>query len=198
MDQIIDSIKKSEYFWNEAHRIYWNDKSFIIEIFKFRLQASYLYYISEELKKNEELFLNIIRIKAKYIKYVHKDLLNNKEFIIKCVKNNVHSLEYIPEKFKNDMDVVIKAVQNGDALYYLPKIYKNDKNIVLKAIKNNPKSLAYASENLQNNKKLILMSLKNIRFVDYKKFKLNRNKFRSSVIYLDFSIQSFGSVLKFF
>jgi predicted RNA-binding protein (virulence factor B family) len=55
----------------------------------------------------------------------------------------------------------LKAVkQNGDSLQYASEELKNDKEVVLEAVKQYGRSLLYASEELKNDKEFVLEVVK--------------------------------------
>ena len=73
------------------------------------------------------------------------------------------------------------------------------KNLLLKLLKKNGRVLEYASNDLQNNMKLIMMALKEIYFLNYKTFKLYGNKFKYNILYgIILPIQKWNNVLNFF
>jgi hypothetical protein len=70
---------------------------------------------------------------------------------------------------------MLEAVkQDGNLLYHASEELKNDKEVVLKAVKKNSNSLKYASEELKNDKEVVWISDRYFKFIkSIKTFDLN-------------------------
>ena len=153
--------------------------------------GSALDYASENLKNDKEVVLAAVKQNGNALEYASENLKSNKEVVLAAVKQIGDALEYASENLKNDKEVILAAVkQNGDALFYASKELqadkqlvlevfkskgeffnwhvldhvsenlKNDKEVVLAAVKQSGYALEYASENLKNDKEVVLAAVK--------------------------------------
>ena len=99
-------------------------------------------------------------------------LVFDKEIILHQLKNCKDKIQatsliinHAPEEFKVDKEIALKAVKNTwEAL--LPHNISNerilsDKEIIMEGMKHSPDALYYASDNLKNDRELLLSALKN-------------------------------------
>ena len=61
---------------------------------------------------------------------------------------------------KNDKDVVIESVNNYGSLCWASEEIRNNREIVMEAVKNNGYEIQYASNDLKNDKDLVITALK--------------------------------------
>ncbi len=109
-----------------------NNMPVMIEIIRRRGEA--LYHGSADLKKNQELILEIARKNLLVTKYVDPALLADPKFMLKLVAVNGKTLEYASDEIKNNKRIVSVAVrQNGHALYHANPRFLNDKSLVIAA-----------------------------------------------------------------
>jgi hypothetical protein len=99
-------------------------------------------------------------------------LVFDKEIILHQLKNCIDKIQatsliinHAPEEFKVDKEIALEAVKNTwEAL--LPHNISNerilsDKEIIMEGMKHSPDALYYASDNLKNDRELLLSALKN-------------------------------------
>lgn len=112
---------------------------------------------------NNKKFILEIKLFREFLKYSSEELRKDKEFILEVVKQDGFVLEYASEELKNDKEIVLEAVkQNGNALGYACDRLKNDKEVMIEAVKQNGCALEYASDRLKNDKDFILEILQKI------------------------------------
>jgi hypothetical protein len=118
-----------------------------------------LNFASDELKKDEDVVLAALKDDPESIIFVDEELLQNKEFLLKAVKSN--AMKQIPKgMFMNEKEFVLKLVQiKGIMLKFASENLRDDKEIVLGAV-GNWNSLSYASERLRNDEEVVLQTVK--------------------------------------
>ena len=75
-----------------------------------------------------------------------------------------NAIQYIEEPTEEQKLIAVK--QNGWALKYTSEELKNDKEVVLEAVKRNGLTLQYASKELQNNKEIVFYFVPTLHFVN--------------------------------
>jgi hypothetical protein len=104
---------------------------------------------------------------ARYRKSILRDASEesklNRNYVLETIRNIPQDLEYA-KVFQNDMEVVLEAVKReGDALEYASQELKNNKIIILRAItskKHKFSTFKYASSELKNDKEFVLQAIK--------------------------------------
>lgn len=130
-----------------------------------------LQYVSDKLKKDEEVVLASIGNNIAALQFADKNmdctkLLKVKQKIIKGLEEGKLKFESIPTQLKSDKDIALAGVKkDGSVLKDLSDLFKEDEDIVLASIKNDITTLKYASKNIPcrkilGEKKLIIKALK--------------------------------------
>lgn len=145
---------------NDAFR---GDFEFMLEAIKTNRFA--LTFASDQLKNNPEFMLSAIKIDSDFFEYASDSLKNDRKFVIQSLKINGTLFKYL-KHFNNDREIVLEAVlndisdlgddcllvmQNDDSiLVFASEELRNDRDLVLAAIKKNKMAYQYASEELKN------------------------------------------------
>ena len=136
-----------------------NDENFMVELIKLDIRI--LYYISDKIKNNQDIILNIMTNNENiynfkihnnielnndtiypYLKYlcnnVSNNLINNKDFIKSIIEKCQEAFEYIPYELKNDKDFIFELLDEGNTriLEYISNNLKNDEDFVIRIIEN--------------------------------------------------------------
>jgi hypothetical protein len=94
--------------------------------------------------------------------YSHSIFTNDKDVILQAMKKKAYIhrsiLPYIPKSMKDDKD--IKAVLNSKSAEHFSKKYNDDKSIILKSVKKYNK-FEFASERLKKDKSVVMAALSN-------------------------------------
>ena len=99
-------------------------------------------------------------------------LVFDKEIILYQLKNCLDKKEatlsiinHAPEEFKADKEIALEAVKNTRYVLGKPflsdELILSDKEIIIEGMKHSPDALYYASDNLKNDRELLLSALKN-------------------------------------
>ena len=99
-------------------------------------------------------------------------LVFDKEIILYQLKNCIDKKEatlsiinHAPEEFKADKEIALEAVKNTRYVLGKPflsdELILSDKEIIMEGMKHSPDALYYASDNLKNDRELLLSALKN-------------------------------------
>ena len=155
---------------------YKNDKEFMI--FYIKLRGSNIKYASDELKNNKELiniainndfssryvleylndsykddeeFIKLILNKfPECFKFISNRLKNKKEIALLSVKKYSLNIVYVSDNLSLDYDIVYAAINDDPTLYhYIHKSFFNDKKFILLCLKNNINTNGYDEENYE-------------------------------------------------
>jgi hypothetical protein len=92
------------------------------------------------------------------ILYQLKNCLDKKEATLSIIN-------HAPEEFKADKEIALEAVKNTRYVLGKPflsdELILSDKEIIIEGMKHSPDALYYASDNLKNDRELLLSALKN-------------------------------------
>ena len=99
-------------------------------------------------------------------------LVFDKEIILYQLKNCIDKKEgtlsimnHAPDEFKADKEIALEAVKNTRYVLGTPflsdELILSDKEIIMEGMKHSPIALYYASDNLKNDRELLLSALKN-------------------------------------
>lgn len=120
-----------------------------------------LKYASDELKDNYNIVLEAIKSSCFAIEFASNRLKNYKNIILEAVKKSGCLLYYASEKLKNNKKIVLEAVSNnGYSLSYASNRLQNDKKVVIKALESSNISFAYSSYKIRSNKNIALLAVK--------------------------------------
>ena len=88
--------------------------------------------ISDRIKNNKEMVLEIIKHDGLFYCFVSEKLRNDRDFLLKMIRINPNIVEYLSDKLKDDKELIIEAVKiNSQALKYASKRLKNDEDVQL-------------------------------------------------------------------
>jgi len=148
-------FKALEYYENKYFAYYLLNIN--LEIFK---------YLSNELQKNKEIILLLIKEKYYLLDDVYKKcfssnkLKNDEEFILNVIKQDGKVLKYLAENYKNNKQLVLEAIkQDPYSIEYASCELHADKKFMLEAVKLCGFALRYASEDLKNDKEIVLTAI---------------------------------------
>lgn len=126
---------------------------------------------SEELKKDREIIESTLT--QKHLQYgslqdeLYKEYSNKTEFKNMCLLANSKSIfEFVSKEFRNDKDIVLtEAMITPQSLFYASDDIKNDRKIVLQvmdswAVGANEMAVKFAGKELQNDKSFMLEAVR--------------------------------------
>ncbi len=139
------------------------------EVIMAALQSGYSLpyeHVSDALKTDRDFLLEIVSLDAFCLEFFSEELKQDEQIVLAAAKNfGDAALEFGCEKFKTNKNIITEAVKNTwEAL--LPHNISNerilsDKEIIMEGMKHSPDALYYASDNLKNDRELLLSALKN-------------------------------------
>ena len=110
--------------------------------------------------KNYETAVKLIKIKGLLLKYVSEELQNNSELVKLAVTQSGGALRYASEELKSNPEIVRLAVtQSGGALEYASLELRKNPEIVRLAVTQNGMTLRYASLELRKNPEIIKLAV---------------------------------------
>jgi len=111
-----------------------------------------LEYADESLKKDRDIFLEVVTYNGLAFEYADESLKKDRDIVLEAVKHNYWAFEYADKSLKKDPETVLAAVKyNYRALRYADESLKAESDVVLAAVKQDGRSLQYASESLTDN-----------------------------------------------
>ena len=109
----------------------------------------------ERMQDAVPFFVRGISLGSWQLKEYPDELRRNKQIVLEILKKNGSELIYVSEELRSDKEVVLEAVkQNGRTLYNASNDLKSDKEVVLVSVRNDAIFLNYASESLKSDKKI--------------------------------------------
>lgn len=133
---------------------------------------SALFYAPDEFLKDKTLILELIQRYPRiyetihyknslHYKKIYEELLNDEEVTLAAVKGEGRMLAFAPALFQNNPKIVLQAVLNDPhSLHFASSYQKANREIIHEVVKKHPyQALTYASENIQQDKTLILETL---------------------------------------
>jgi hypothetical protein len=152
-------------------------------------------FLSEDLRKNEDIILLAINRNPKLFKYASQTLLSNRDFLLTKILNKYGALlEYVSEDLKNDKELTTIAILNDSfAFNYISNKLKkddlfmndlftniNNDDIIKNIISNdeNEDSFKYAPSTIKSDIKFILELIKrgNHRCIEFVPDKIKSDK----------------------
>ena len=80
--------------------------------------------------------------------------------VMDMADEDVHALRYVPLSFRSDLDLMHDVVRRHPAaLYYAAENVKRNRPIVMAGLRRNGRILAFASEDIQTEKRLVLHAI---------------------------------------
>lgn len=153
------SIVKDGYFIGNSPE-FCDDEDVVKEALQMSLEKSYpcpFYVAGKNVKNNEEMVLLALQYTNYALEYASERLKENKKFALKALKITYCFRDFSP-KVQQDYTVLMKALTiypNECALAYASDQLKDNKEVVLYAVKNNGLQLGYASERLKNDAEVV-------------------------------------------
>lgn len=112
---------------------YWANKEEYLKLLvagEIDYEEKNIYDLMEKIKNNKKIILKI-KLFRDFLKSDNEELRKDKEIVIEVVKQDGRALEYASEELKSDKEIVIEAVkQNGEALIYASDRLKNDAELI--------------------------------------------------------------------
>ena len=182
-DFMINIIMKNQTILFDKKLKVRNNKEFILAFTKaVYIHERFLNFISEELRDDEDVFLAAMEKNRLTFEFASERLLNNREFILNAIKKDHNVITFVTERLKNNKDFILDAIKikpsvNLRVLWKIKKIilevlklcnhvdcvpyyFKNDKEVVQMCMGKNIRFYEDASENLKQNKDLVMLAIK--------------------------------------
>lgn len=113
----------------------------------------------DSLKSDREFVLEaMLKNSGALLEYASDSLKADREVVLAAVRDYGNALEYASDRLKADREIVLTAVTNHyseTALQYADDSLKVDREVVLAAVENGAAAFEYASEDLQQDKKIL-------------------------------------------
>lgn len=164
MKKIINRNKALEYIKRGVglsnYRHFWGDEEIIKIVVSH--SSSELEYAPESIKNNVDLMHELVGISPYAIMYGGKEIKSNKKIALKALSVNGWLLKNVDKELLHDKDIVLRAVESHETILLSPlgqeiiSIWKNDESVMRQLILLCPLGLKYASEELKNDKNLII------------------------------------------
>lgn len=120
--------------------------------------------VERQLKDPDFLFYLMGKMPEEY-KNLPEEYKNNKKYVLEAAKRSPSILEHVAAEFKNDKEIIKEIIEESrigyEALFYTSENLKNDKDLILLAVNKEGQALQYASEELKNDKEVISTALFN-------------------------------------
>jgi len=112
-----------------------------------------------EINRQAQTF--IIQNNIKLIDCISEELKKDKELVLELVKTQGYNLTLLKNDFRDDEDIVWAALKSSsDTFIFVSDRLKDKDTIVKYALKNVPKNISYASDRFRNDKELMSDLLK--------------------------------------
>jgi Domain of unknown function (DUF4116) len=172
-NQLLRNIYSQDSLWEPLFKAYFPDDTTTITNYKQAFLTSYsawlgnvisdyglLQYASQELKKDKQFILNVVRHHGWALEFVDNVLKKDKDVVMAAVSQNGYSLLYADSSLKKDKDIVLDAVsKEGQALFHADDELKKDKDIVMAAVKKDGLAIQYADFILKKDKDIALAAV---------------------------------------
>lgn len=125
-------------------------------------QLSFLVYIDEELKSDNEFLAEIFNINTNIIKFVGQELLLTKDNAMKALANDYSIFNILNEDLRSDEEIYEIALRHGANFNYLPTHLRSNKKLFELALSNcnyYSEILNSASDDIRCDKELVLKTL---------------------------------------
>lgn len=136
---------------------YQNDKPLVLQALKWKI-GNYD-YISDTLKKDEEVALAALELDDSLIKQMDSSLLHSKSFAMKAAEycyDLPYRMYHAKSELLKDKEFVLKAMdKNGTELQYVDESLQNDKDVVMTALQQNKYAIDFVSDALKKDKDVI-------------------------------------------
>lgn len=125
---------------------------------------TYLNYLDENMRDEEQLILYSININGLALYYASDNIKKNKDIVLKAINNSGLALEYVSKELSNDLDIVLPAIKKcGFAYMYVSEELKDNKDLLRLALKYKHNYIGsiykYASKRLRDDEEILLLTL---------------------------------------
>ena len=98
---------------------------------------------------------------SQVLQFVDEDLKKNEDFLIEIIRHSPAAIQIVDESLKKDKDFLLKAIAaNPQILLFLSEKQSNDPALIYFAVKLNPLTIEYAGDKLKNNAEFMLAILR--------------------------------------
>jgi hypothetical protein len=120
-----------------------------------------------KLVDDEELVLDIVKQKGQELMYAPDHFKDNKKIVLTAVKNDGLALKNASSRLQNDEEVVMAAVsEKGQAIAFANERFWSDRKAMLTVVQTYGYGLfKHGSEELKEDKELVLEAVKNNKYV---------------------------------
>ncbi|EFC41905.1 predicted protein [Naegleria gruberi] len=130
-----------------------------IEIVRIAVQQDgiALQFASKELKNNKEIVLLALESHPKSYACISLGLKKDRDVIFKAFSKSLTCLSQVDQLFSNDREFIrtLAKLDGNVALYYASEELRNDREIVIKSIQQDPSGFIFASKELQKDREIV-------------------------------------------
>jgi len=187
---------------NSLFKMFIQDEHFVQEFCAQSEDSLNWIRLSEELKNNRNIVLEVVRQNGSDLEHASNELKNDKEIVLEAVLEDGNALQFASDRLKADVEVVLRAIQqniyalqyasssithllitpefvkkNSYLLQFASENIKKDEEVVLAAIQQDWRCLQYASDELKQDKEFILAAIQqDWRCLQYASDELKQDK----------------------
>lgn len=158
-----------------------NDRDVVLKAFS---NCGNLYYsVPKQFADDKEVILTAAKQNSFAFNWVSSEIKNDKDFVMKLIEENPFIASYISDELKNDREVALKAIKEISVNNFAEKksevysVFKDgllkNKDFVNEAIKIDGYIFKYASEEIRNDKEVVLEAIR--------KYPLNKEQIGSDL-----------------
>ena len=128
----------------------------------FESNGESIKYCPKSYLDDESLVMNAIKSYGTGIKYLPESLKKKKSIVLEAVKNDSIAFSHVKKYFVGNEEILLASLsQSYTSLYSADHRLLNDKNFMQKVLKIQPYAIQLASNDLQNDRSLLLECVKN-------------------------------------
>jgi hypothetical protein len=130
-------------------------------------------YATEEIQNDPEIVMEAVRSHGDAISCCPRQFLTDKPTVLAAVRQSGKALRYIPSPLRNDKEILLAAIENHPQVFeeLIEYRFRIDRDITLAAVSRAGYLIKYTSPELQKDKTIALLAVKNSRFafdhIDY-------------------------------
>ena len=126
-------------------------------------------YASENLRNNREVLAEMFQSEMlcteTILAYLNDTLRDDRQIVLAAIKHDPSDLIYVSERLRRDPEIISVARDHEDEYVYVTHLINNelcnDRDVALNAIANNQYSLEMLSDDLRDNKEIVMAAVKN-------------------------------------
>lgn len=126
-------------------------------------------YASENLRNNREILTEVFQSEMlcteTILAYLNDALRDDRQIVLAAIKHDPSDLIYVSERLRRDPEIISAARDHEDEYVYVTHLINNelcnDRDVALNAIANNQYSLEMLSDDLRDNKEIVMAAVKN-------------------------------------